>query len=112
VLIFQLDLRKRLERRAKEYLCIVPQDRKFVNITTGDIITNSAKYVSEIPVLSVAEPEPVERQLLLDPKYLKSWSRNRKKIDRLRNTGNRHTGAAIPVLNRDLWYRYQFVNIV
>jgi hypothetical protein len=38
-----LELRKRLEKRAKEYLCIVTQDRKFVNITTGDIITNSAK---------------------------------------------------------------------
>jgi hypothetical protein len=40
--VFQLELRKRVERLVREYLCMVTQDRKFVSGTTGDIILNSA----------------------------------------------------------------------
>ena len=39
----QIDLRKKLERLVKEYLCLVPQDRKFVATSTGDIINNSVR---------------------------------------------------------------------
>jgi hypothetical protein len=41
--VFQLELRKRVERLVREYLCMVTQDRKFVSGTTGDIILNSAR---------------------------------------------------------------------
>jgi hypothetical protein len=40
--VLQLELRKRVERLVREYLCMVTQDRKFVSGTTGDIILNSA----------------------------------------------------------------------
>lgn len=51
----KLELRKRLEKQAKEYLCIVSQDRKFVSLTTGDIIVSSARWIPEFSLTKAAQ---------------------------------------------------------
>jgi len=53
--VAKIELRKELEQKVKEYLCLVPQDRKFVSPTTGDIISNSIRWINEFSLSKAAE---------------------------------------------------------
>ena len=50
----KLDIRKKLEGLVAEYLAIVPQQRKFVNPITGDIVANSAKWKPDFSLIKAA----------------------------------------------------------
>jgi len=51
----KIQLRTKLEARVKEYLCSVTQDRKFVNSSTGDILNNSFRWISDFSLSKAAE---------------------------------------------------------
>ena len=48
-------MRKTLEGLVAEYLSIAPQHRKFVSATTGDIISNSAKWKPDFSFYKAAQ---------------------------------------------------------
>jgi len=50
----KLELRNKLEGLVAEYLSLVPHDRKFVSISTGDLITNSIKWRPEFSLAKAA----------------------------------------------------------
>jgi len=51
----KIELRKLLEKKAKEYLCLVTQQRKFVSPYTGDIISNSIRWINNFSLSKAAE---------------------------------------------------------
>jgi len=51
----KIELRKLLEKKTKEYLCLVTQQRKFVSLYTGDIISNSSSYINNFCLSKAAE---------------------------------------------------------
>jgi len=53
--VSKIDHRRKLEGLVKEYLCLVPQDRKFVTLSTGDIINNSVRWISEFSLVKASE---------------------------------------------------------
>jgi len=50
----KLDIRKKLEGYVVEYLSLVPQDRKFVSATTGDIIFQSVRWIPDFSLVKAA----------------------------------------------------------
>jgi len=50
----KLEIRKKLEGLVAEYLSLVPQERKFVSASTGDLIANSAKWKPDFSLVKAA----------------------------------------------------------
>jgi len=74
----KLDIRKRLEGLVAEYLSLVPQERKFVSPTTGDLIANSAKWKPDFSLVKAANAfravEQYAANLINQPWRQEFWS--------------------------------------
>jgi len=74
----KLDIRKKLEGLVAEYLAIVPQQRKFVNPITGDIVANSAKWKPDFSLIKAANAfraiEQYAANLINQPWRQEFWS--------------------------------------
>jgi len=58
----KLEIRKKLEGCVHQYLCLVPQDRKFCNALTSVIVFESARWVTDFSALKAARAfEAIEK---------------------------------------------------
>ena len=51
----KLDIRKKLEGYVHQYLCVVPQERKFCNPLAGDVIAESARWMPDFSAVRAAQ---------------------------------------------------------
>merc|ERR1719412_698221 len=51
----KLDIRKKLEGYVHQYLCVGPQERKFCNPLTGDVIAESARWMPDFSAVKAAQ---------------------------------------------------------
>jgi len=74
----KLEIRKKLEGLVAEYLTLVPQDRKFVSASTGDLIANSAKWKPDFSLVKAANAfraiEQYAANLINQPWRQEFWS--------------------------------------
>jgi len=74
----KLEIRKKLEGLVAEYLSLVPQERKFVSATTGDLIANSAKWKPDFSLAKAANAfravEQYAANLINQPWRQEFWS--------------------------------------
>jgi len=74
----KLEIRKKLEGLVAEYLSLVPQERKFVSASTGDLIANSAKWKPDFSLVKAANAfravEQYAANLINQPWRQEFWS--------------------------------------
>eukprot|EP00092_Neocalanus_flemingeri_P024518 GFUD01026590.1.p1 GENE.GFUD01026590.1~~GFUD01026590.1.p1 ORF type:complete len:682 (+),score=221.10 GFUD01026590.1:171-2216(+) len=74
----KLEIRKKLEGLVAEYLSLVPQERKFVSASTGDLIVNSAKWKPDFSLVKAANAfravEQYAANLINQPWRQEFWS--------------------------------------
>jgi len=74
----KLEIRKKLEGLVAEYLSLVPQERKFVSASTGDLIANSAKWKPDFSLVKAANAfravEQHAANLINQPRRQEFWS--------------------------------------
>ena len=51
----KIEIRKKLEGYIHQYLCLVPQDRKFCNALTSDILFESCRFVTDFSGVKAAQ---------------------------------------------------------